>query len=59
MDYISGYIEEKAAGYLTTGINAVGSLAGNAVGGIGDLIESNGQAVGSGECRSKRRQSLY
>ena len=41
---IGGWVEEKATGYLKTGIQAGGSLAGNAVGGVGGLVESAGKS---------------
>ena len=46
---ITGYIEDKAMGYLSTGLTAVGGMAGNAVVSIGSLIKSSGKAVGDGE----------
>lgn len=49
MAFITNYIEDKAMGYLATGLTAVGGMAGNAVGGVGSLIESSGRAVGNGE----------
>lgn len=50
---ITDYIQDTAAGYLKAGVAAVGSLAGNAVGGVGGLIESSGQALGNGMGLSK------
>lgn len=35
-------------GYLATGITAAGTMAGNAVGGVGGLIESGGRSIGQG-----------
>lgn len=48
MNFVTGWLEEKATGYLKTGIQAGGTLAGNAVGGVGGLIENSGRAVGEG-----------
>ena len=48
MSFITNWIEDKATGYLRTGIQAGGSLAGNAVSGVGGLVESAGQAAGQG-----------
>lgn len=41
-------VQTTAAGYLTTGIKAGGNLAGNAVGGVGTLIENGGRSFGEG-----------
>ena len=49
MSFITGWIEEKATGYLKTGIQAGGSLAGNAVGGVGGLVEGSGRSAASGK----------
>ncbi|KAG9620770.1 hypothetical protein KCU64_g21620, partial [Aureobasidium melanogenum] len=35
-------------GMLSSGITAAGNVAGNAVGGVGTVIQNSGQAVGSG-----------
>lgn len=43
---ITNWVEDKVAGYAKTGIQAGGSLAGNAVGGIGSLVESAGRSAG-------------
>jgi hypothetical protein len=45
---IAGWVEDKATGYLRTGIQAGGTLAGNAVGGVGSLVEKAGQTAASG-----------
>ena len=45
---ITNWVEDKATGYLRTGIQAGGTLAGNAVGGVGSLIESAGKSAASG-----------
>jgi len=47
-DYAKNWAIDKASGYLKTGIQAGGTLAGNAVGGIGSTIESGGRAFGEG-----------
>lgn len=49
MDYITSYIEGKAVSYLSGGVTTVGGMAGNAVGGVGSLIETTGRAVGNSE----------
>ena len=46
MSFITGWIQEKAEGYLKTGIQAGGTLAGNAVGGVGSMIENAGKSAG-------------
>ena len=48
MAFITNWIEDKATGYLRTGIQAGGTLAGNAVGGVGGLVESAGRSAGQG-----------
>ena len=48
MSFITNWIEDKASGYLKTGIQAGGTLAGNAVGGVGGLVESAGKTAGQG-----------
>ena len=47
MSFIVNWIEDKATGYLKTGIQAGGTLAGNAVGGVGGLVESAGKTAGN------------
>ena len=46
MAFIMDWAKEKAAGYLRTGIQAGGTLAGNAVGGVGSMIENAGKSAG-------------
>lgn len=46
MEYVSNWVTDKVAGYAKTGIQAGGSLAGNAVGGVGTLVENSGRSVG-------------
>ncbi|KAK4955027.1 hypothetical protein LTR10_007219 [Elasticomyces elasticus] len=41
-------VQTTAAGYLKTGIQAGGNMAGNAVGGVGSLIENGGRSFGEG-----------
>ncbi|TKA69731.1 hypothetical protein B0A55_05275 [Friedmanniomyces simplex] len=41
-------VQTTAAGYLKTGIQAGGNLAGNTVGGVGSLIENGGRTFGEG-----------
>ena len=48
LDGIKNWVEDKATGYLRTGIQAGGSLAGNAVGGVGSLVENAGKSAASG-----------
>ena len=36
-------------GVLSTGITYAGTVAGNAVGGVGSLIENGGRAAGEGK----------
>lgn len=47
---IASWAEDKATNLLRTGIQAGGSLAGNAVGGVGGLVESAGQSAGNSMC---------
>lgn len=44
--FITNYIQNTAMGMLSTGITAAGNIAGNAVGGIGGVIENGGRTVG-------------
>ncbi|CZT14118.1 uncharacterized protein RCC_00091 [Ramularia collo-cygni] len=46
MDFVSNWVTDKVAGFAKTGIEAGGTLAGNAVGGVGTLLENSGRAVG-------------
>ena len=48
---ITSWVEDKATGYLRTGIQAGGSLAGNAVGGVGGLVENAGKSAAQGMSR--------
>ena len=43
------WAKEKAAYYLTAGVQAGGTLAGDAVGGVGNVIENSGQTAGQGK----------
>jgi hypothetical protein len=45
---IANWVEDKATGYLRTGIQAGGTLAGNAVGGVGSLVENAGKSAAQG-----------
>lgn len=44
---ITNWVEDKVAGYAKTGIQAGGTLAGNAVGGVGSLVENAGKTAGN------------
>ncbi|KAI4834490.1 hypothetical protein E4T44_08770 [Aureobasidium sp. EXF-8845] len=46
--FITNYIQNTAMGMLSSGITAAGNVAGNAVGGVGTMIQNSGQAVGTG-----------
>ncbi|KAF1356617.1 hypothetical protein BDV97DRAFT_394516 [Delphinella strobiligena] len=46
--FITNYIQNTATNLLATGITAAGNVAGNAVGGVGQLIENSGRSVGDG-----------
>jgi hypothetical protein len=48
MSFIWNWAEEKISGYAKTGIQAGGTLAGNAVGGVGTLVEGAGKSAASG-----------
>jgi hypothetical protein len=47
MNYMTNWASEKAASALTYGIQAGGTLAGNAVGAAGTAIESSGRGLGN------------
>lgn len=48
MSFIVTYVKDTAAGYLKTGLEAGGNMAGNAVGGVGTMIENSGRGFGEG-----------
>ncbi|WPH00298.1 Hypothetical protein R9X50_00312300 [Acrodontium crateriforme] len=48
MSFIVNYVKDTAAGYLKTGLEAGGNMAGNAVGGVGTMIENSGRGLGEG-----------
>lgn len=48
VSYVKNYLMDTASGYLATGITAAGTMAGNAVGGVGGLIENGGRSIGEG-----------
>lgn len=48
MAFIANYVQNTAATYLAAGVTAAGSMAGNAVGGVGSLIENGGRSFGEG-----------
>ena len=52
MAFIMNWAEDKIATYAKTGIQAGGTLAGNAVGGVGGLVESAGQSAAKGKSLS-------
>lgn len=57
VDYAKNWALDTAGGYLKTGLQAGGTLAGNTVGGIGSTIENSGRAFGEGS--KSRAQSLF
>jgi len=46
--WAADWAKDTASGYLKTGLQAGGTLAGNAVGGVGSTIESGGRSLGEG-----------
>jgi len=50
MSFIINYVQDTAMGYLTTGLTAAGGVAGNAVGGVGSMVENGGRSIG--DCNS-------
>lgn len=48
VSFVTDYIQNTAAGYLKTGVTAAGTMAGNAVGGVGSLVENTGRSIGGG-----------
>ncbi|KAK4548715.1 hypothetical protein LTR36_008488 [Oleoguttula mirabilis] len=48
MAFIVDWAKDTAAGYLKTGIQAGGTMAGNVVGGVGNTIADGGRALGEG-----------
>ena len=43
------WVEDKVTNYARVGIQAGGTMAGNAVGGVGSLVESAGSNAGNGD----------
>jgi hypothetical protein len=48
MSFVVDWVKDTVSGYAKTGIQAGGTLAGNAVGGVGSLVEGAGRSAGSG-----------
>ena len=48
MAFIMNYVKDTAAGYMKTGMEYGGTYAGNAVGGVGTMIENSGRGLGEG-----------
>lgn len=49
MSFITGWISDKVSEYAKTGLQAGGSMAGNAVGGVGTMVENAGRSAGGGK----------
>lgn len=49
MSFITGWVEDKLSNYAKMGLQAGGSMAGNAVGGVGTMVENAGRSAGGGE----------
>jgi hypothetical protein len=47
---VTNIIQNSLSGFVAGAVTTVGGYAGDAVSGVGNLIESKGQAVGDGEC---------
>lgn len=52
MSFITGWIEDKVGGYAKMALQGGGTMAGNAVGGVGTMVENAGRSAGGGEPRS-------
>ncbi|KAK5168828.1 uncharacterized protein LTR77_006137 [Saxophila tyrrhenica] len=48
MSFIVNWVSDKVEGYAKTGIQAGGTMAGNAVGGVGSLVEGAGRSTAGG-----------
>ena len=59
MSWIASWVADKAAGALATGLQAGGTLAGNAVGSVGTLIENTGRGVGNSTNGPSRFSFVY
>jgi hypothetical protein len=46
---VSNIIQNSLSGFVTGAVTTVGGYAGDAVGGIGNLIENGGRAVGNSQ----------
>lgn len=49
MSFIVNWVSDKVEGYAKTGIQAGGTLAGNAVGSVGGLVEGAGKTAANGK----------
>lgn len=49
MSFIINYVKDTVSDYAKTGIQAGGTLAGNAVGGVGGLVEGAGKSAAGGK----------
>lgn len=47
--FVAGWIQDTFSNLASTGLKAVGGYAGNAICGIGDVVERSGQTVGNGK----------
>ena len=54
---VTNWVEDKASNLLRTGIQAGGTLAGNAVGGVGSLVEGAGRSAGQSKPQIARPPS--
>lgn len=49
MSFITSWVTDKVSEYAKVGLQAGGSMAGNAVGGVGSMVENAGKTAGGGE----------
>lgn len=49
MSFITSWVTNKVSEYAKVGLQAGGSMAGNAVGGVGTMVENAGRSAGGGE----------
>jgi hypothetical protein len=48
-EFVTNIVQNSLSGFVAGAVTTVGGYAGDAVSGIGNLIEQKGQAVGDGE----------
>lgn len=50
---VSNIIQKSFEGFVAGAVSTVGGYAGDAIAGLGNLVESTGDSIGNGECLPK------